>query len=185
MRPKKYIKARYLTICLDDKDVDFLDDHRGKVTRGDYLIHSMYALRPEQSDQLKEMKEKDQRNSQEIHELKKQILFLQSRLGKQESMPAQDDPQSEEWFKKLEANFRDAWNTDKSTINWRMLHEKNPDLFRNAADMRKWVQQRIENSNNEGTDNKPDTEHFQENNTLVKDKIPAVILLSRTGDKNL
>lgn len=78
-RPKKYTKSRTICIYLDDKDLNFLDDHRGKVTRGDYLTESMYALKDTVSQKIKESDEKMKQLSAENHELKRQLMFERSR----------------------------------------------------------------------------------------------------------
>lgn len=129
MRPKKYFKPRYLTICIDDKDMEYLDDRRGKMTRGDYFTEAMYALRPEQSDKLRESAEKIKAQAAEIHELKKQLLFERTRGGRA-------------GYKSVQAGYEDAADlvcfyeekdlgalissqTSRNSINWENLYNRN------------------------------------------------------------
>lgn len=82
MRPKRYKNYTLVTIGLDQKDIDFLDDHRGKVARGEYLREGMYSLKGETSETLKNLIEKTKQQSKNIEELKRQLLFERSRNNK-------------------------------------------------------------------------------------------------------
>lgn len=120
MRPKKYIKARSILICVDDKDLSFLDDHRGKVTRGDYLIESMYNIKKEQSDRIKDITLKYQQISQENHELKKQLLFMKSKQKSSQNQEIDKDKLIQFYNEKLKENFN-----KNIVIDWKHLFEKN------------------------------------------------------------
>lgn len=125
MRPKKYLKSRQLTITVDDKDLSFMDDHRGRVTRGDYLIEGMYALKGEHSTHLKEMTEKYKQMSNENHELKRQLLFEQSR-NKNHNVPdvnTYSDTELLKWYD--EKNMQQQISTHGRGINWQNLYDKN------------------------------------------------------------
>lgn len=121
MRAKKYPNAKLLTICLDEKDVSYLDDHRGKVTRGDYLIESMYSLKNEQSQVFKNTIENYKKLSSEVHELKKQLMFEQSRNKKQNIVPSlNNDIEFKNWIKEKGVT---------SAANWLNLFTKNSEFL--------------------------------------------------------
>ncbi len=124
MRPKKYVRSRLLTICVDDKDVSYLDDHRGKVTRGDYLRESMYALKGEHSEELKTSTEKIKQLSAENHELKKQLLFEQSKNKKSAPVIEINEVELIKFYeeKKIAEAIR---NPPRGGVQWSTLHDRN------------------------------------------------------------
>ena len=129
MRPKKYLKSQQLTITIDDKDKQFLDDHRGKMTRGDYLIEGMYALKNEFSNRLKEMTEKNKQLSAENHELKKQLMFSQSKtISRLEpNIIMVHDMELEKWYE--EKNMKEQITNMGRGINWKNVFDKNIVFF--------------------------------------------------------
>lgn len=126
MRPKKYQKSRQLTITIDDKDISYLDDHRGKVTRGDYLIESMYALKTENSERFKEMTASVKQLSQENHELKKQVMFMESKYRTSKTLEEpnlSEDIELIKWYE--DKNIAEQISKMGRSINWENLFDKN------------------------------------------------------------
>lgn len=125
MRPKKYNNSKQLTITLDDKDKEYLDDHRGKVTRGDYLIAGMYSLKNETSNYFKAMTEKYKILSQENQELKKQIMFIQSKNIKssEPEISVYSDSELLRWYDEKE--MQQQISNHGRGINWENLFDKN------------------------------------------------------------
>lgn len=126
MRPKKYKQVRYMCVCLDEKDISFLDDHRGKITRGDYLVECMYSMKTEHPDRFKELIEQTQKLSSTVCELKQQI---QQQVSKTETtINITSDDTITAWYeeKQIQKHLEEGVN-----INWQNLYEKSVTTFGN------------------------------------------------------
>lgn len=160
MRPKKYKAYRLLTIGLDQKDIEFLDDHRGKIPRGDYLREAMYTMKGENSETLKTNAEKIKLLSNEVHELKKQLMFEQTKLHKLK--PRQEAPLSENkelqrlkwWNEKQIKQKIDEMGVGR--VVWETLFAKSldydPNLWTKAKECEDWTKKKYLN-NGEATHN--------------------------------
>lgn len=149
-RPKKYLNAKWLTICLDDKDINYLDDHRGKVTRGDYLKESMYALKGEHSQDLKNSIDKIKLLSVENHELKRQLMFTQSKIRNAKTAKPDVDIILNDWWEKYGDSIKEAL-TKRQEPNYDNLVRVSvlnyPDFpFTNPKDLRGFCIWKIQNN---------------------------------------
>ena len=150
MRPKKYLKSQQLTITIDDKDKQFLDDHRGKMTRGDYLIEGMYALKNETSNRLKDITEKYKQISQENHDLKRQLMFSQSRTNSrlESNLIVHSDMELERWYE--ENKMKEHITNMGRGINWQNVFDKNIIFFsarlKDHKELEKFCLERFKNN---------------------------------------
>ena len=79
-RPKKYQKGRILALSFDDKDISFLDDHRGRIPRGQYLIELMYACHD--SERIYNLLSDIQELKRKNYELAREKMFLKTELDR-------------------------------------------------------------------------------------------------------
>jgi hypothetical protein len=144
-RPQKYKRGRVTSVYTDEIDLKYLDEHRGKLSRSEYLIEAMYSLKGDTRivEALSSVKEKDK----EIYELKRQLLFERSKKSKA-SASISDSEAIESvrlaWFEtKKEKLLRDYTN-DPSVIVWKTLYERYPQLeFDNHHELKDWVESQL------------------------------------------
>lgn len=115
-RPKKYLNREDIEISIDAKDKSYLDDHRGKLSRGEYLIESMYALKGD--TRIKEALTLVQELKKENYELKRQLLFEQSKNKPVKIETSPEILQSrEKWWNEKSINIRESYNK-RTEPNW-------------------------------------------------------------------
>jgi hypothetical protein len=137
-RPPKYKRGRPTSVYTDETDLKYLDEHRGKLSRSEYLIEAMYALKGDTRIQvaLTLVKAKDK----EIYELKRQLLFEQSKNKKQ----APEIEINEAGLIKFYEDKRLGELITKfgSSINWQNLFDKNIEQLsgsvNDAKELQKW-----------------------------------------------
>lgn len=140
MRPKKCADYKLLTIGLDQKDKEYLDKQRGKVTRGDYLTMGMYSMDKDVSDSLKSYVEKIKQLSDENHGLKKQLLFLQSKNSNNGTLDNEIKQARKSYYIERAEGLFDQWFNKKLEPNWDNMVSKRPDLgFKNGKDLKMWI----------------------------------------------
>ncbi len=148
MRPKKYKNHQAISISVDEKDIEFLDSHRGKLTRGDYLIESMYAIKQESSDHIKELTERYKQLSIENQELKKELMFLRSK-----HKPVTSDNELIKWYDARD--MTEVITKFGDSVNWKNLFDKNIDVFathfRNFKELENFCLERYKNNDKKTT----------------------------------
>ncbi len=143
-RPQKYKRGRVTSVYTDEIDLKYLDEHRGKLSRSEYLVECMYSLKGDTRivEALSSVKEKDK----EIYELKRQLLFERSKKSKASASISEcvDSEAIESvrlaWFKTRKESLLRDYTKDPSLIVWKTLFDRYPELeFKNPNELRSWV----------------------------------------------
>lgn len=133
---KRYQKLRYLHICIDDKDLNFLDDHRGKVARGQYLVQCLYASRGDHqriSENLTTISQLQKEN----HELKRQLLFSQSKKSPSREIDSALEQKRIELYDKI--NIQKEIDKQGYGLNYEHISVNHPDIFSSSKIAKDWI----------------------------------------------
>lgn len=121
-----------ISIRFSQKDLDFMDEHRGNLSRNVYLSECMYKM---SSKDVENIIEKEQLISElraEIQDLKKQIMFSQP---KNKSSPTHVLPQKNEdgqlikWYNELK--LQENISKFGRSVNWNTLFDRHIDFLSN------------------------------------------------------
>ncbi len=169
-RPPKYKRGRVTSVYADEIDLKYLDDHRGKLSRSEYLIEAMYALKGDTRIQevLALLKLKDK----EIYELREQLRFEKFKKQKQEASGALVESSEilEKWWKEYENKIEDAYRRHTEP-SWKSIYitalDKFPGIpFNSPQAIKEFVEEKKKNNGGAAT-------------TVQKDKQLSALVTNR------
>lgn len=144
-RPKQYSRLSIINVSLDGKDLDFLDDHRGDIPRGKFLIHCMYTSRNEVNNLETEFNKLKKR----IEELEHENRNLKAIKGTQTTL----NNTCEAWWHDKEHSIKDALKR-KFEPDWEKLYlvaiQDYPGIsWNNSKEVKNFVTMKIKNNGTE------------------------------------
>lgn len=145
-RKPKYSCPRTISGYADDKDILYCDDHKGeKIGRMEFLIECMYATKGNH-EQIRKTSEEISKLKAENHELKKQLMFEQTK-NKKYTITSNNNDLEQQRIKIYEQNNITAQiNARGYDIGYDTLAGRYPTLFETTKIARDWIIQHYRNN---------------------------------------
>lgn len=145
-RPNKYIRGIVTSVYTDEIDISFLDDHRGKLSRSEYLIEAMYAMHGDQRIKaaFELVKEKDK----EIYELKRELMFERTKNKRARPSIKQNEEKLTQFY--TDKNLTEVIKKYGSNINWASLFDRNIErltgVVKDSKQLEAWAMEHFSNN---------------------------------------